>query len=354
MKTLKEIWRAISEKDKRYLSLALFLLGTVGFIAIFILPLLFNIPALFKWMSFDATSNDVTNTINGIASPVIALVAALLTFLAFWIQYQANVEQRTQFKKQADDTAIQRFENTFFQMLKLHIDNVSEIYFESNNETFRGRVAFQKASYDLRSIFDGIERTITLGTIFPSNNVEPEEKLSEDELETALFHYKFNFAYALFFWGSTGTPRIELAGNTYSFTTLRLLDRPFNRWHAFLGHYYRHLFLMVKFVVESDVVIQYNDKMRYLKILRAQLSNYEQIMLFYNWLAHGYGDAWENDQNQFFTKYKMIHNLWWSELIDHTVIRKAVNELIDIYNQDPGEKPLFEFQGEDFEAKLNI
>jgi len=53
--------------------------------------------------------------------------------------------------------------------------------------------------------------------------------------------------------------------------------------------------------------------MKYLKIVRAQLSNDEQIMLFYNWLAGnyngGYGHAWEAKKNQFFTQYLMIHNL---------------------------------------------
>ena len=55
------------------------------------------------------------------------------------------------------------------------------------------------------------------------------------------------------------------------------------------------------------------NKRKYLKILRGQLSNYEQTMLFYNWMS-SYGNQWENDENSYFVKYKMIHNLWYNEL----------------------------------------
>ncbi|RYE12103.1 MAG: hypothetical protein EOP45_23460, partial [Sphingobacteriaceae bacterium] len=44
------------------------------------------------------------------------------------------------------------------------------------------------------------------------------------------------------------------------------------------------------------------EKIKYLRILRAQLSNHEQILLFYNWLS-GHGKNWENDNQHFFTKY---------------------------------------------------
>jgi hypothetical protein len=109
---------------------------------------------------------------------------------------------------------------------------------------------------------------------------------------------------------------------------------------------------MVKFVAYSDAITDYKSKMKYLKILRAQLSNHEQILLFYNWLSTGYGGDWENEENKFFTEYKIIHNLWVGELFQHQYIVDAVNGLIDKYNSNPKETPLFEFQGNDFNFRM--
>jgi hypothetical protein len=110
----------------------------------------------------------------------------------------------------------------------------------------------------------------------------------------------------------------------------------------------------MKFVVASSA-IDNKEKMKYLKILRAQLSNHEQIMLFYNWLS-GYGEAWEDDKNSFFIDYKMIHNLWSEQLFKDQYIVDKVNNLIDNYNAKyhgkEGHKPLFEFQGDDFCKKM--
>ena len=44
-----------------------------------------------------------------------------------------------------------------------------------------------------------------------------------------------------------------------------------------LGHYYRYLYNIIRFINESDV-----KKMRYIRILRAQLSDFELLVLFYN------------------------------------------------------------------------
>lgn len=62
----------------------------------------------------------IGDTFGGIVGPFVALVAALLTFLAFYIQYRANELQRR-------DLKIERFENKYFELIKLHKENVKEI-----------------------------------------------------------------------------------------------------------------------------------------------------------------------------------------------------------------------------------
>jgi hypothetical protein len=102
--------------------------------------------------------------------------------------------------------------------------------------------------------------------------------------------------------------------------------KPFSGHASRLGHYFRHLYLTVKSVANSTIVTEYEERMRYLRILRAQLSNHEQILLFYNWLSE-YGAPWENDTHAFFTEYCMIHNLWYNSLFQDKFISDNVNLL---------------------------
>ena len=111
-------------------------------------------------------------------------------------------------------------------------------------------------------------------------------------------------------------------------------------YHVHLGHYYRHLFHTVKYVT-SRTFLDYDAKLNYLRILRAQLSNYEQVMLFYNWLSD-YGDQWENDANQFFNRYKMIHNLWSSQILDEEFFQSELKSLIIKYRSLGLKDDLFE------------
>lgn len=102
--------------------------------------------------------------------------------------------------------------------------------------------------------------------------------------------------------------------------------KPFSGHASRLGHYFRHLYLTVKLVVYSDALNNDEERMNYLRILRAQLSNHEQMLLFYNWLSE-HGQKWENEDQHFFAKYNMIHNLWYNELVDDPFIKANVNKI---------------------------
>ena len=75
---------------------------------------------------------------------------------------------------------------------------------------------------------------------------------------------------------------------------------------------------MVKIIANyKESIVKKEEKRKYLRMLRAQLTNFEQLMLFYNWLS-GYGCDWENEKNHFFTTFRMIHNI----VIDDRIIFK--------------------------------
>jgi hypothetical protein len=89
--------------------------------------------------------------------------------------------------------------------------------------------------------------------------------------------------------------------------------------HQFrLDHYYRHMYQTVEFI-DNEKSLTNNEKYNYIKMLRGQLSDYEQIVFFLNSLSET-GRAWEllkknkadeeiKKDKQLITKYNLIRNI---------------------------------------------
>lgn len=119
------------------------------------------------------------------------------------------------------------------------------------------------------------------------------------------------------------------------------LDKIFENLSAFkfygghqhrLGHYFRHLFQSYRFL-SSQEFLKPEEKYFYGKILRAQLSTYEQFLIFINSLS-SLGIKWEyiitkkfldNIENwedyKLITRYNLIKNLPGSQYYDFTYRR---------------------------------
>lgn len=52
-----------------------------------------------------------------------------------------------------------------------------------------------------------------------------------------------------------------------------------------LGHYFRNLYQILRLIDESDALKTHEEKMVYIRIIRAQLSTYEHLLLFYNTMS---------------------------------------------------------------------
>jgi hypothetical protein len=84
---------------------------------------------------------------------------------------------------------------------------------------------------------------------------------------------------------------------------LRLKFVPFEGHQSRLGHYYRHLFQMVKYVHRQPLDI---DKYDHVKTIRAQLSTHEQAMLLINSVTPLGQVCWRDELIQ---TYKLVQNL---------------------------------------------
>lgn len=92
-------------------------------------------------------TGQIGDTIGGIMSPFIGIAAAGLTFLAFWIQYRANEQQKSALLSQVQNANKERFILNFFEMIKLQRDNVDQLNYEKHNGTefkkYRDRMVFR-------------------------------------------------------------------------------------------------------------------------------------------------------------------------------------------------------------------
>ena len=76
-------------------------------------------------------TGQIGDTIGGTMGPFVAIAVGILTFLAFWVQYKANEQQKADMKDQKDRADIERTETRFFEMLRLHRENVNEMSYTS-------------------------------------------------------------------------------------------------------------------------------------------------------------------------------------------------------------------------------
>lgn len=325
------IWNACKNKSFS----PIMLISLIG--ALFMFLVAFCAPHYFVKELPIASSyaSNLGSTIDGFMSPFIAIGAAILTFIAFWVQHSANQEMLRNNSKQ-------QIERQFYELLKIHrekIDSLEWSYLGSEHEnpaTYkvtlpRGRVISVDGFTKQWSIFrhKGQEAI----KIFLKEFCFIYECV-DSILKTLSKEEKFSIAYKIFFEGLEKAydeiddeidkksvwrclkkikEAVNMGKGKFCSTNL-FLKYSFERCNVFEGHrgvlnpYYRHLFLTVKIIVNSNYFSK-DEKISYLKLLRAQMTSEEQMLLYYNWLS-GYGSEWEEKKgNRFFTKYKMIHNI---------------------------------------------
>ncbi|MCH8045529.1 MAG: putative phage abortive infection protein [Planctomycetes bacterium] len=94
--------------------------------------------------------------------------------------------------------------------------------------------------------------------------------------------------------------------------SLILIKAAYEEYYDFIqpavGHYFRNLYTIVKFVDRSDV----NDKQFYTNLIRAQLSSHELLMLFYN-CAAGIGRA---KFKRLVERYAILKHVPFDSLLD--------------------------------------
>lgn len=184
-----------------------------------------------KWAQFG-------DFFGGVLNPVYALLAFIALLYTINLQRTELRQARNEFRRSADaltdqgkSIEKQNFESTFFHLLNTHNNIVSSIDLQSE----KGKVTTGRDCF--RVFYTRLTKT------FRQNQQKFKNKTDRQMLDSA---YRS-------FWKDHQTE---------------------------LGHYFRYLFNIIRFLDES----QYSEG-PYIKFLRAQLSDQELLLLFYNCLS---------------------------------------------------------------------
>ncbi len=166
--------------------------------------------------------------------------------------------QKEQLKAQNETFQLQNFENTFFQLIRLHNNIVNDLDTGSSSKPIRGRDCFEHCYNRI------------LKTIFSR-----QKKVS-------------------------------------SVTNKHVLDESYRRFfiktQQEFGHYFRNIYSIMKFIDNSNI----ENKKHYFDILKSLLSTYESTILFY----HSLSIYMPSEFKKLFQKYSIIDFVDTTKLLD--------------------------------------
>lgn len=222
-------------------------------------------------------------------------------YVGIFISIASTVFLLITLNNQIKTSSISHIENNFIKMVEFHRANVDKFFLHSDIGKIEGQKVFKYMLRQLKEIYEIVKKNYC----------------SEDERD------RLDIAYILFYYGleddSIDTIKellskydenninkiISEIKNSYAISysdyNLKLSDSN----QEILGHYYRNLFGAVKYIDSKDN-LDFDEKYQYIKLLRAQLSNQEQLLLFMNVIS-SMGKAWMD--NKYISTYEMIKNI---------------------------------------------
>lgn len=206
-------------------------------------------------------------------------------------------------KNQRNTTELLSFETKYFELIKMHRDNVAEMVLQKTS----GRKIFVLLIREFRLIL----------TIVKDVSAQCNLQLNRSQL----IHVAY---YCLYFGTGPNSSRMLINSlNEFDENFINTLEAelnnfyvkqkiknerklgyvPFEGHQSRLGHYYRHLFQAIHYVHKQELDI---NKYELIKTIRAQLTTHEQALLLLNSLTP-IGENWWN--KKLITKYKLVKNI---------------------------------------------
>lgn len=209
----------------------------------------------------------------------------------------------TTLRYQVRSAQVLNFEAKYFELLRLHRDNVEEMKVQG----VVGRRLFVMLLREFRAALEITKRVAS----------QYQQQLSQEQAAHICY-------YCVFYGTGPNSSRMLVkALAEFDRPFIEALDTeldsartknaaqseqnlayvPFEGHQSRLGHYYRHLYQAIRYVDQQTIKL---DKYEYAKTIRAQLSNHEQAILLLNSLTPIGSNWWKRG---FMLNYRMVQNI---------------------------------------------
>jgi uncharacterized membrane protein len=261
-------------------------IGIIAFVAI-----LFN-KAFFNW-SFTIDTGlaaEFGSFFGGLIGTLFGIISVLLIILTLFYQFVENNKNVVA--------------NQFFKMLDYHNDNVNRLnimHIDPNKEkehaeNRRAFVIFKLQLKELLEITREINKELKL---------ELEDKAVID-IAYISFYYGIDDDWPEFLKDKLkGYPNADQIAEKLLNAKRKSAKKIGRTNQTSLSAYFRNMYNAIKLVDENKYLTK-NEKLKYIKILRAQLSNPELYVLYFNLMSR-FGTKWK--EKEYITKYEFLKNL---------------------------------------------
>lgn len=243
--------------------------------------------------------------VGGVVGTIFALAGTILVYASFVNQQRRNT--------------IESFEFTYFEMLKIHEDIVKDMNYKGK----KSREVFPEAISELRNLFESVLAVLediklkSKAHKIHNPNVADETLYKYlDDMDIPHMASVMSVGYLYY-----GIDDYYLTSKSEAplYVVNELVKKELNTIEIdpidnVLGHYYRQMFQIVKYVANTTWLSE-AKKYDYIKMLRSQLSDYEQMMLFYNSLSVN-GNSWREpypestiEKMGYIARFRLIKNI---------------------------------------------
>ncbi|HEY3369987.1 MAG TPA: putative phage abortive infection protein [Prolixibacteraceae bacterium] len=268
------------------------LFGTIGIISFFIIA--FNVSYHFNETKIidPELASKFGDFLGGFVGTIFSILSV---FLLIYTILRQNRE-----------TLKSTIETNFFRMIDYHNQNINQIRIphldiNKKNEISEGRRAFVQFKIQIHRLFEIVKQIKT----------EKNYQLTEEQIA--------DIVYIIFYYGIDGSWKtfIEAKLERYIPIHKELVKEIQDRINlnpdlkigrtnqTNLSTYFRNMYNAIKLVNNSNFLNE-KEKKELIKIYRAQLSNPELYVLFFNLLSR-FGKKWK--ENEYITNYQLLKNI---------------------------------------------
>lgn len=235
-------------------------------------------PVLFPTKGDDcppALFGDSFGAVNALISGL-AFAGMIVTFVLQ--RYELSMQrkeleaQRQEFSDQNETMRLQRFENTFFHMMELQQNIVNDLYAKKSDKA--------EVKEDNPNNIGWISKEVLVADEYRGRNF-------------------FFYAFHLCEHNVSNKKKVRGLCGVLKEEGLQAFDDYYTT--TAFDHYFRHLYTILKFIDQNDW-LEKEGQYKYATFVRATLSRYELVMLYYNGFFHP-------KMKKLMEKYCMLNNL---------------------------------------------